>query len=59
MGGGDGVVIPAPGLLEREWDGELRRATSRTELDAQRHTAKEAAVAFVTAAATLLSPNNH
>ncbi|MEV8527397.1 hypothetical protein AB0451_25130 [Streptomyces sp. NPDC052000] len=34
-------------------------STSRTELDAQRHTTKEAAVAFVTAAATLLSPNNH
>ncbi|MFD7014626.1 hypothetical protein [Streptomyces sp. NPDC059928] len=36
----------------------LRRATSRTELDAQRHTAKEAAVAFVAAAATLLSHNH-
>ncbi|GAO08306.1 hypothetical protein TPA0598_03_07670 [Streptomyces lydicamycinicus] len=36
----------------------LRKATDRTELDARRHAAKEASVAFIAAAATLLSPNN-
>ncbi|MFJ4575527.1 hypothetical protein ACIP4W_29770 [Streptomyces sp. NPDC088846] len=36
----------------------LRKAMDRTELDARRHVAKEASVAFVAAAATLLSPNN-
>ncbi|MEU1107294.1 hypothetical protein ABZ408_41200 [Streptomyces tibetensis] len=36
----------------------LRMATSRTELDARRQAAKEASVAFVAAATTLLSPNN-
>ncbi|MFE3648275.1 hypothetical protein ACFXO2_10590 [Streptomyces sp. NPDC059152] len=36
----------------------LRKAVDRTELDARRHTAKEASVAFVTAAATLLSPTH-
>ncbi|GAA2647685.1 MULTISPECIES: protein kilB [Streptomyces] len=34
----------------------LRKATSRAELDARRHSAKQASVAFVTAAAALLSP---
>lgn len=36
----------------------LRKATSRADLDARRQAAKEASVAFVAAAATLLSPNN-
>ncbi|GAB7028766.1 hypothetical protein AB0G35_28160 [Streptomyces sp. NPDC021749] len=36
----------------------LRKAIDRTELDARRHAAKEASVAFIAAAATLLSPNN-
>ncbi|MER5773728.1 hypothetical protein ABT144_05375 [Streptomyces sp. NPDC002039] len=36
----------------------LRKAIDRTELDAQRHAAKEASVAFIAAAATLLSPNH-
>ncbi|MFE4638168.1 hypothetical protein ACFRJ1_33025 [Streptomyces sp. NPDC056773] len=36
----------------------LRRATGRDELDARRHAAKEASVAFIAAAATLLSPNH-
>ncbi|MEV7710072.1 hypothetical protein, partial [Streptomyces sp. NPDC088270] len=36
----------------------LRKAIDRTELDARRHAAKEASVAFIAAAATLLSPDN-
>ncbi|MFE1885140.1 hypothetical protein [Streptomyces diastatochromogenes] len=36
----------------------LRKATDRTDLDARRHAAKEASVALIAAAATLLSPNN-
>ncbi|MFE5854151.1 hypothetical protein ACFQ61_13175 [Streptomyces sp. NPDC056500] len=36
----------------------LRKATDRTELDARRHEAKEASVAFVAAAAALLSLDN-
>ncbi|MFJ9855252.1 hypothetical protein [Streptomyces sp. NPDC101150] len=36
----------------------LRNATGRTELDALRHAAKEASVAFIAAAATLLNPNH-
>lgn len=36
----------------------LRKASGRTELDARRHTAKEAAAAFVAAAAARLSPDN-
>lgn len=36
----------------------LRRAIDRTELDARRHAAKEASVAFIAAAATLLSPSH-
>ncbi|MFJ9944864.1 hypothetical protein [Streptomyces erythrochromogenes] len=34
----------------------LRKAADRTELDARRHAAKEASVAFIAAAASLLSP---
>ncbi|GAA2690506.1 hypothetical protein [Streptomyces lunalinharesii] len=37
----------------------LRKATDRAELDARRHAAKEASVAFVAAAASLLSPINN
>ncbi|MFD6936640.1 hypothetical protein ACFWAP_10885 [Streptomyces goshikiensis] len=36
----------------------LRKATGRTDLDARRHSAKEASFAFVAAAAALLSPGN-
>ncbi|CAL9328425.1 protein kilB [Streptomyces sp. enrichment culture] len=36
----------------------LRKASDRTDLDARRHAAKEAATAFVSAAAALLSPDN-
>ncbi|MFJ1566728.1 hypothetical protein ACIOG8_21360 [Streptomyces erythrochromogenes] len=36
----------------------LRKAADRTELDVRRHAAKEASVAFIAAAASLLSPAN-
>ncbi|MGW6704518.1 hypothetical protein ACWGDE_06465 [Streptomyces sp. NPDC054956] len=36
----------------------LRKAVDRAELDARRHEAKEASVAFIAAAAGLLSPDN-
>ncbi|MFI8962154.1 protein kilB [Streptomyces sp. NPDC053493] len=37
----------------------LRKATGRAELDARRHEAKEASVAFVAAAAAVLGPRHH
>ncbi|MFF3014878.1 hypothetical protein [Streptomyces sp. NPDC057939] len=37
----------------------LRKSVDRTELDVRRHAAKEASVAFIAAAATLLSPDHH
>ncbi|MFE4634823.1 hypothetical protein ACFRJ1_15795 [Streptomyces sp. NPDC056773] len=55
------VLVPALAVPARQAavaTYALRRATDRTELDAQRHAAKEAAVAFIAAAATLLSPNH-
>lgn len=51
------LTVPAQQAADATY--ALRQATSRAELDAQRHTAKEASVAFITAAATLLRPNNH
>ncbi|MFF3920665.1 hypothetical protein ACFYZB_46225 [Streptomyces sp. NPDC001852] len=36
----------------------LREAVDRAELDARRHAAKEASVAFIAAAAALLSPDD-
>lgn len=36
----------------------LRKAIDRPELDARRHAAKDASIAFIAAAATLLSPDH-
>ncbi|MGV4926637.1 protein kilB (plasmid) [Streptomyces sp. BHT-5-2] len=55
------VLVPElAGLAEQAAEATyaLRKAIDQTELDALRHAAKEASVAFVAAAATLLNPNN-
>ncbi|MFG2621245.1 hypothetical protein ACGFXC_26880 [Streptomyces sp. NPDC048507] len=55
------VLVPElAGSAQRAADATygLRGAADRAELDARRHTAKEEAVAFITAAAALLRPGH-
>ncbi|OIJ85077.1 hypothetical protein BIV25_45070 [Streptomyces sp. MUSC 14] len=55
------VLVPElAGLAQQAADATyaLRNATGRAELDALRHAAKEAAAAFIAAAAELLNPNH-
>ncbi|MFF7296639.1 hypothetical protein [Streptomyces sp. NPDC008265] len=56
------VLVPglsAPAQEAADATYALRRAADRAELDALRRAAKEAAAAFVTAAAALLHPDHH
>ncbi|MET9957305.1 protein kilB [Streptomyces sp. NPDC006339] len=50
------LTVPAQRAADATY--ALREATSRSELDDRRHAAKEASVAFVTAAAALLGPRH-
>ncbi|MFJ6793872.1 hypothetical protein [Streptomyces sp. NPDC091268] len=55
------VLVPElAGVAQQAADATyaLRKAIDRTELDAQRHAAKEATAAFIAAAAALLNPND-
>ncbi|MET9842835.1 protein kilB, partial [Streptomyces virginiae] len=49
------LAVPAQQAADATY--ALRRATDRADLDDRRHAAKEAAAAFIAAAATRLSPH--
>ena len=55
------ILVPelaGPAQLAADATYVLRKAADRSELDARRHAAKEASVAFIAAAAALLSPDH-
>ncbi|MFF4324403.1 protein kilB [Streptomyces sp. NPDC001568] len=55
------ILVPelaGPAQLAADATYVLRKAADRSELDARRHAAKAASVAFITAAAALLSPDH-